>query len=160
MTVSGGEKMSAWFDVFDWPIGVDAKDNPKGLALSVKRIKKIVTQLEDEEGIAPLRLVLGGFLQGGVIALTLAYNCRRRGAVPFAGCLCMSGWLLMKEYLDVAEDSAATTSLFWAHGQYKDKILLEQQLYGVNKLEGVGVNVMDRLHYGIFRISTVPTNPN
>ena len=66
----------------------------------------------------------------------------------------------MKEYLDVAEDSAATTSLFWAHGQYKDKILLEQQLYGVNKLEGVGVNVMDRLHYGIFRISTVPTNPN
>ena len=70
MTVSGSKEISAWFDVFDWPIGVDTKDNLKGLTLCVKRIEKIATQPRDNEGIAPLRVVLDGFLQGGTIALT------------------------------------------------------------------------------------------
>ncbi|KAL9188361.1 hypothetical protein ACHAXT_006739 [Thalassiosira profunda] len=141
ITVNGGEKMSGWFDVYDWPIGVDAKDDPKGLAMSVKRVEKIVTQLKEEEGIDPSRVVLGGFSQGAAVALMAAYNRRKQDAVPFAGCICMSGWLPMKEYLDVSEESAKTTPLFWAHGQFDDKILFEQQMYGVNKLEGVGVDV-------------------
>jgi len=41
ITVNGGEKMPGWFDVYDWPIGVDAKDDPKGLAMSVKRVEKV-----------------------------------------------------------------------------------------------------------------------
>jgi len=144
ITVNGGEKMLGWFDIFDWPIGVDARDDPKGLALAVKRIEKIVAQLHEEEGIPPSRVVLGGFSQGGAVAITAAYNRRKKDAVPFAGCVCMSGWLPMKEYLEVSEESAATTPLFWAHGQYDDKILFEQQMYGVNKLEGVGVDVTAR----------------
>ena len=123
---------------------MDARDDPKGLALAVKRIEKIVAQLHEEEGIPPSRVVLGGFSQGGAVAITAAYNRRKKDAVPFAGCVCMSGWLPMKEYLEVSEESAATTPLFWAHGQYDDKILFEQQMYGVNKLEGVGVDVTAR----------------
>jgi len=132
---------SGWFDVYDWPIGVDAKDDPKGLAMSVKRVEKIVTQLKDEEGIDPSRVVLGGFSQGGAVAIMAAYNRRKKDAIPFAGCICMSGWLPMKDYLDVSEETAQATPLFWAHGQYDEKILFEQQMYGVNKLEGVGVDV-------------------
>lgn len=142
ITVNGGEKMPGWFDVFDYPIGVDARDDPKGLAMSVKRVEKIVTQLKDEKGIDPSRVVLGGFSQGGAVALMASYNRRRKDAIPFAGCICMSGWLPMKDYLDVSEESAAATPLFWAHGQFDDKILHEQQLYGVNKLEGEGVDVI------------------
>ena len=141
ITVNGGEKMPGWFDVYDWPIGVDAKDDPKGLAMSVKRIEKIVTQLHDDEGIPPSRVVLGGFSQGGAVALMAAYNRRKQGAIPFAGCICMSGWLPMKDYLDISQESASATPLFWAHGQYDEKILFEQQMYGVDKLEGYGVDV-------------------
>ncbi len=109
--------------------------------MSVKRVEKIVTQLKEEEGIDPSRVVLGGFSQGGAVALTASYNRRKKDAVPFAGCVCMSGWLPMKDYLHVSEASAASTPLFWAHGQYDDKILAEQQVFGVNKLEGAGIDV-------------------
>ena len=132
---------SGWFDVYDWPIGVDAKDDPKGLAMSVKRVENIVTQLKEEEEIDPSRVVLGGFSQGGAVAIMAAYNRRKKDSIPFAGCICMSGWLPMKDYLDVSEEAANATPLFWAHGQYDEKILFEQQIYGVNKLEGVGVDV-------------------
>lgn len=141
ITVNGGEKMPGWFDVYDWPIGVDAKDDPKGLAMSVKRIETIVTLLQNDEGILPSRIVLGGFSQGGAVALMAAYNRRKKDAIPFAGCICMSGWLPMKDYLDISQESATATPLFWAHGQYDEKILFEQQMYGVNKLESYGVDV-------------------
>lgn len=121
---------------------MDAKDDPKGLAMSVKRVEKIVTQLSEEEGIDPSRIILGGFSQGGAVALMASYNRRKKDAIPFAGCICMSGWLPLKDYLDVSEESAKATPLFWAHGQYDDKILFEQQMYGVNKLESEGVDVI------------------
>jgi len=141
ITVNGGEQMPGWFDVFDWPIGVDAKDDPKGLAMSVKRVEKIVNQLKDEEGIDPSRIILGGFSQGGAVALMAAYNRRKQDAPPFAACVCMSGYLPMKDYLDVSEEAAKKTKLFWAHGEYDEKILYEQQIFGVEKLEGSGVDV-------------------
>lgn len=135
------QKMPGWFDVFDWPIGIDARDDAKGLAMSVKRVEEIVNELKEEEGIDPSRVILGGFSQGGAVALTAAYNRRRKGATPFAGCIVMSGWLPLKEYLDVSEEIAKATPLFWAHGQMDDKILYEQQVYGVDKLDSLGVDV-------------------
>lgn len=132
---------TGWFDVFDWPIGIDAKDDPKGLAMSVKRVEEIVNELKVEEGIDPSRVILGGFSQGGAVALTAAYNRRRKGATPFAGCVVMSGWLPLKDYLDVSEEIAHATPLFWAHGQQDEKILFEQQVYGVDKLDSLGVDV-------------------
>ena len=141
ITVNGGEQMPGWFDVYDWPIGIDAKDDPKGLALSVKRVQQIVDQLREEEGIDPSRIILGGFSQGGAVALMAAYNRRKADAIPFAGCCVLSGWLPMKDYLEVSEVTASSTPLFWAHGQYDEKILFEQQILGVKKLESVGVDV-------------------
>jgi predicted esterase len=141
ITVNGGEKMPGWFDVFDWPIGIDARDDARGLAMSVKRIEEIVNELKEEEGIDPSRVILGGFSQGGAVALTAAYNRRRKGAIPYAGCVVMSGWLPLKEYLDVSEEIAKATPLFWAHGQLDDKILYEQQVFGVDKLDSLGVDV-------------------
>lgn len=84
--------------------------------------------------------MLGGFSQGGAVAIMAAYNRRKNDAIPFAGCICMSGWLPMKDYLHVSK-SSATTPLFWAHGQYDDKIPVDQQMVGVHKLEGVGIDV-------------------
>lgn len=133
--------MPGWFDVYDWPIGIDAKDDPRGLALSVKRIEQIVDQLKEDEGIDPSRIVIGGFSQGGAVALMAAYNRRKKDAIPFAGCCVLSGWLPMKDYLDVSESTANATPLFWAHGQHDNKILFEQQIIGVKKLKSVGVDV-------------------
>ena len=141
ITVNGGEKMPGWFDVFDWPIGIDAKDDARGLAMSVKRVEEIVNELKEEEGIDPSRVILGGFSQGGAVAVTAAYNRRKKGAIPFAGCIVMSGWLPLKEYLDVSEEIAKATPLFWSHGQMDDKILYEQQVFGVDKLDSLGVDV-------------------
>lgn len=47
----------------------------------------------------------------------------------------------MKEYLEVNDEAAKSTPLFWAHGQHDKKIVFEQQTYGVKRLKGAGVDV-------------------
>jgi len=135
--------MPGWFDLFDWPIGIGAKDDREGKMAAAQQIEQTVEKLEQEMGIPPSRMVVGGFSQGGAVALITAYHRRREGKAPFAGCVCLSGWLTLKDELSITEEVAKTTPLFWGHGQWDDKVLFEQQAHGVEKLRNLGVDVTD-----------------
>jgi predicted esterase len=135
-------EMPGWFNLYDWPIGISAKDDKAGKLSAVDQIEETVERLEKEMGIPPSRIVVGGFSQGGAVALLAAYH-RRQGKVPFAGCVCLSGWLTLKDDLTVSGDVAKATPLFWGHGQWDDKVLFEQQSHGVERLRDLGVDVTD-----------------
>lgn len=143
ITINGGMEMPGWFDLFDWPIGISAKDDKEGKVAAAQQIESAVEKLEREMGIPPSRVIVGGFSQGGAVALLAAYHRRTQGKVPFAGCVCLSGWLTLKDELEVTEDVAKATPLFWGHGQWDDKVLFEQQAHGVEKLRAHGVDVSD-----------------
>ena len=64
--------MPGWFDIYDWPIGISARDDKKGILAAVAQIDAVVETLE-KEGIDKSRIVVGGFSQGGAIALLSAY---------------------------------------------------------------------------------------
>lgn len=136
-------EMPGWFDLYDWPIGISAKDDRDGKIAAAQQIETAVEKLEAEMGIPPSRVVVGGFSQGGAVALLTAYH-RRQGKVPFAGVVCLSGWLTLKEDLKVTEEVAKATPLFWGHGQWDDKVLFEQQAHGVEILRNQGVDVSDQ----------------
>ncbi len=139
------KEMPGWFDLYDWPIGIKAKDDRGGKLAAVKQIEETVERLEREMGIPPSKIVVGGFSQGGAVALLTAYHRRGAGGkVPFAGCVCLSGWLTLKDDLtSVTEEVASATPLFWGHGQWDDKVLYEQQAHGVGRLRELGVDVTD-----------------
>lgn len=77
-----------------------------------------VEKLEKDMGITPDRVVVGGFSQGAAVALIAAYHRRTEGKVPFAGCVCLSGWLTLKDELVVTEEVKKSTPLFWGHGKF------------------------------------------
>jgi lysophospholipase-2 len=130
-------------DLFDWPIGITAKDDKTGKHKAAQQIEEAVDKLERDMGIPPSRIVVGGFSQGGAVALLTAYHRRNEGKVPFAGCVCLSGWLTMKDDLQITEEVVQSTPLFWGHGQADDKVLYEQQPHGVQILRELGVDVTD-----------------
>jgi predicted esterase len=63
----------------DWPIEVGSQDDKEGLMRSVKQIQEEVPKLK-AQGIPPSKIVLGGFLQGGAVALLAA--CRHMVKKP------------------------------------------------------------------------------
>ena len=111
ISINGGMKMPGWFDIYDWPIGPGIKDDVDGLNSSVSKIEEEVQKLE-ESGISRDRIVVGGFSQGGAIALLTAYQSSAiSNSKPFAGCVSLSGWLTKSENSVV--DASKATPLLW-----------------------------------------------
>eukprot|EP00548_Thalassiothrix_antarctica_P006631 CAMPEP_0194131382 /NCGR_PEP_ID=MMETSP0152-20130528/2171_1 /TAXON_ID=1049557 /ORGANISM="Thalassiothrix antarctica, Strain L6-D1" /LENGTH=230 /DNA_ID=CAMNT_0038826151 /DNA_START=106 /DNA_END=798 /DNA_ORIENTATION=+ len=143
LTINGGAVMPGWFDLFDWPIAVGSKDDKEGLLDGVKLIEDHVSKL-NEKGIPSSKIMIGGFSQGGAVALLAAY--RNNNEEAYAGCAALSGWLTLPEELSVSEKAAKKTPLFWGHGTFDDKVLFPQQKFGVDKFREQGVNVKDKAY--------------
>lgn len=136
--------MPGWFDLYDWPIAVGGKDDITGLTDAVGTVVNDAVEKLEKEGIERDRIVVGGFSQGGAVALLSAYSRLGKGSEgsspPFAGCVNLSGWVTMSSQLE-----KTGTPLFWGHGRFDDKVLFEQQAYGVKRLkEGLGEDVVSK----------------
>jgi predicted esterase len=86
VTLNGGIPMPSWFDLY----GLDdtAKDDVEGIKRAVERITRII-ESEIANGVPTARIVVGGFSQGGAVALSTAFGFERK----LAGVLGMSTWL-------------------------------------------------------------------
>jgi phospholipase/carboxylesterase len=86
VTLNGGLPMRAWFDVVS--LQRDAAEDLAGIRASAAAVDALITR-EAARGIPPERVVLGGFSQGGAIAL----YCGTRQLMPLAGMVGLSTYL-------------------------------------------------------------------
>ena len=86
ITINNGVRMRGWYDI----VGMDfaQRADKVGIAESVAQVEALIAN-EQARGIAPERILLAGFSQGG--AVTLAVGLQRR--VPLAGLIAMSTYL-------------------------------------------------------------------
>jgi lysophospholipase II len=135
--------MPGWFDLYDWPIEVGATDDKVNKLKGVDAIQTAVDRLRSQ-GID--KIVVGGFSQGGAIALLSAYHPHSRANV--SGCVALSAWLtLTDDVVAGMDDTKKTVPSFWAHGTYDDKVLFEHQHFGVTKLTEAGVKSIETRQY-------------
>src|SRR5688572_10555100 len=114
VTINQGMRMRAWYDIFQF--GGGPEDDA-----GVRASQKLIGELIDRQPVAPGRVVLAGFSQGGAIVLQTALRYPER----LAGVMALSTYLPLNATLE-AERSAANGDLpiFMAHGQYDDIIPL------------------------------------
>lgn len=110
VTINGGYVMPAWYDLYDAEFA--ARADLAGVRMSRSHVEHLVAR-ERQRGISASRIVLGGFSQGGAVALYAGL----RHAERLAGIVALSTYLIDPQSL--AEDAAAAnrrTPLFLAHG--------------------------------------------
>ena len=100
VTVNGGMRMRAWYDVFSTDL--PRREDPDGVYESERAIVALLER-EKQRGVPAERIVLAGFSQGGVIASFTAL----RHPVPLAGLLCMSTYLAVPDALPGEMSEAA-----------------------------------------------------
>eukprot|EP00038_Savillea_parva_P030929 m.81581 g.81581 ORF g.81581 m.81581 type:complete len:273 (+) comp9413_c0_seq2:61-879(+) len=114
VTVNGGYVMPSWYDI----IGFDSRDSETcaGIDASRTAVTTILEEQFSEEGsrLSPAVTVLGGFSQGGAVALWT--GLQRTGADPLAGVLCMSGYLPQPQVFSPTP-SAKKTPVLLLHGE-------------------------------------------
>ena len=113
VTINGGMRMRAWYDIRDLDLAHRA--DLDGVDASVAQVDALIER-EASRGVPPQRLLLAGFSQGG--AVTLAAGLAR--ARPLAGLVALSTYLPMgaPQAQAACAPQAPAQPVFMAHGQF------------------------------------------
>ncbi len=112
ITVNGGMRMRGWYDIAGADIA--ARQDEVGVRQSIGIVNALIAR-EGERGIAPSKIFLAGFSQGGAIALA----CGLRQRTPLRGIIALSTYLPLHH---LHEQEAAPESyavpIFMGHGRF------------------------------------------
>jgi len=110
VTVNNGYVMRAWFDIYSMQI--DQRIDLAGIAESVKFVGQLIEN-EQSRGIAHEKIILVGFSQGAVIAMTAGLQYSKK----LAGVIALSGYLPnAAEVLSNKSRANQALPVFLAHG--------------------------------------------
>ena len=132
VTINGGAVMRAWYDILS--LGGTGRSDEAGIRDSQQRIEQLIAR-EQTRGIAPSRLVLAGFSQGGVIALQTGL----RHPARLAGIMALSTHLALPQLLAAEADPAnRDIPIFMGHGTADPMIALDRAEASRRELQAHG----------------------
>jgi phospholipase/carboxylesterase len=134
VTINGGMVMRAWYDV----LTLDGRrEDETGVREAARRVEGLIAA-EVARGVAPARVILAGFSQGGAIALHVGLRHPAR----------LGGLLALSAYLPLAHTVAAEASptgrgtrVFLAHGTQDPLIPLARARMTRDALAALGCPV-------------------
>jgi phospholipase/carboxylesterase len=110
VTVNGGLRMRAWYDIFGW--GESVAEDAEGIRASAAAVGRLIER-ELARGRESSRIVLAGFSQGGAVAL----HAGLREARALGGVLALSTYLPLAPTLAAEKTPAnAAVPILMAHG--------------------------------------------
>jgi phospholipase/carboxylesterase len=141
VTINGGMRMRAWYDITD---GAIRREDERGVRASQVLIEALIGR-EKKRGTKAERLVLAGFSQGGAIALHTGLRHPER----IAGIMALSTYVPVGEKLSTEASTAnRRVPIFMAHGTYDPVIPLDRAEQSRGLLESLGYPVEWR-EYGM-----------
>ena len=135
VTLNGGMQMRAWYDLLS--MDRNAAEDEAGIRDSATGIDALIAR-EIARGIAPERIVMAGFSQGGAMALFTALRYPER----LAGVLALSTYLpLAAAVSEERTDVNAALPIFMAHGDVDAVVPVNFARNSRKRLTGLGHEV-------------------
>lgn len=138
VTINGGLAMRAWYDILSPAFG--SNEDAAGIRASGDAVSRLL-DAERGRGIAPQRLVLAGFSQGGAICLHAGLRLRWR----------LAGLIALSCYLPLADDADRDLQpgnvglpLFRGHGTRDPIIPVELGRASNRRLAELGMQLDER----------------
>uniref|UniRef100_A0A1B6I6J1 palmitoyl-protein hydrolase n=2 Tax=Homalodisca liturata TaxID=320908 RepID=A0A1B6I6J1_9HEMI len=110
VTLNNGYPMPSWFDLKS--LEASGPEDEVGIKKAAESIHAMI-EAEEKDGIPSHRIVLGGFSQGGALALYSALTFPKK----LAGAMALSCWLPLHKSFPAALNAAnKETPIFQCHG--------------------------------------------
>lgn len=110
VTINNGYVMRAWYDIVS--LEIDNHADHSGISRSTEQLQHLINN-EVARGVPTEKIILAGFSQGAVIALTTGLTYPK----PLAGILALSGYLPFADKIfQNASINNKNTPIFLAHG--------------------------------------------
>jgi len=116
ITLNGGMQMRGWYDLLS--LDLHSKEDTQGLEESSMMLAELIDK-QIEQDIPSENILLGGFSQGGALALYYGLSCSR----PLAGLIALSTYLPLRDKLGSRRSIVNNNmSVFMGHGSYDSVI--------------------------------------
>lgn len=110
VTLNGGMRMPSWFDIKS--LSFDEKEDEEGVKRSSESLNSMIEE-EIKLGISSERIVIGGFSQGGSVAL----HTFQTSELKLGGVIGLSTFLSMhKKFDSLCKPTNKDTKVFLGHG--------------------------------------------
>jgi phospholipase/carboxylesterase len=135
VTLNNGYQMRAWYDILGTQL--ERREDEIGLRESMREVHALIDR-ETARGVAPNRIVLGGFSQGCAMTLLagLRYPMRLGGLVGMSGYLPLAANTAAERH-----DANALVPIFMAHGKRDPMIALDRAVASRESLTKLGYAV-------------------
>ncbi|KAF4972119.1 hypothetical protein FSARC_1259 [Fusarium sarcochroum] len=150
ISVNMGMRMPGWFDIKQLGGNVDdlvRNEDTEGIKRSQQYFHDLI-QAEVDSGIAPERIVLGGFSQGGAMSLLAGLTCTSK----LGGIVGLSSWLLLaKTFADIVKptDANRQTPVMMFHGEEDPIVHFQRGKLSADMLKELGYDVSWRTYPGM-----------
>ncbi|KAF2873213.1 acyl-protein thioesterase 1 [Massariosphaeria phaeospora] len=147
ITVNGGARMPGWYDITSFNDLASREDDEAGIARSRDYLHSLV-DAEVAKGIPANRVVVGGFSQGGALALISGVTYPK----PLGGIIGLSCYLLLhKKVPGMIPDDAPNqnTPVFMGHGDADPVVQYKWGKSSADELTKWGYKVDFRTYKGL-----------
>lgn len=138
VTLNNGMSMRAWYDIQG--IKLTDREDEAGILQSQAIIQEVISE-QEKAGFSPEKIILGGFSQGGAMALYIALNSLE----------ILAGVVSLSAYLPLATTCQAHLAkqvpLFIARGQYDPLVLPNWTQQTESWLRAAGYNKLTSKSY-------------
>lgn len=109
VSLNAGFEMRSWFDLKT--LDISGPEDEQGIKEATTLVHSLITN-EIKAGISSKRIMLGGFSQGGALALHAGLTL----AEPLGGIIAFSCWLPLHKSFPAIKKTPDTTPVFQCHG--------------------------------------------
>lgn len=135
VSINGGMPMRAWYDIYQE--GSHFATNVDHVRESAAELEQMMTE-QVSAGIAPERIVLAGFSQGGAVALHTTLRTQQ----PIAGTMALSTYVPARDSADKEFNRDHTgLPVFMAHGTHDTVLPMEWGVRSCSLLRILGLDV-------------------
>lgn len=109
VTLNSGFRMPSWFDLKS--LDASANEDEEGIKKAAESVHRLI-EAEEAAGIRPERILIGGFSQGGALALYSAFTYSKK----LAGVVALSCWLPLHKQFPGYAVGNKDTPILQCHG--------------------------------------------
>ncbi|MEW5303355.1 MAG: hypothetical protein WDW38_001681 [Sanguina aurantia] len=139
VTLNNGYRMNAWYDIPTLE-SINSSEDKEGLLESKRYIEELVAR-EVAAGTPSTRVLVGGFSQGGAVALLML-----RSNVKLAGVMALSTYLPLRDLPGVLSEENKGAPIFMGHGDADRVVSYAFGQQTETRLKGLGADVEFRTY--------------
>jgi phospholipase/carboxylesterase len=133
VTINGGMAMRAWYDIMS--LDTKGRADADGVRESTALLEALIER-EQQRGVAPDKIVIAGFSQGGAIAINAALHSTTR----------LAGLMALSTYIALPGELADSTGhrdlpVFMAHGTFDPMLPIQWGRASAEQLTALGYDV-------------------